>query len=113
MTQQNKLQNQPIHAASMGKRMLQGAGIALILILMFLFSVGGEPDPSWSKFWIIKPLLMVPLAGALGGVFYYFMDYLRSQGGWVKIMAIIMSLIGYVVLVWIGTVLGLNGTMWD
>ena len=112
MTQQNTLTTPPIHSASLGKRMLQGAGVALILISMFLLSAGA-PDPEWGKLWMIKPLLVVPAAGALGGVFYYFMDHLRSQGGWVKVLAIIMSLTGYIVVLWLGTVLGLNGTMWD
>ena len=108
----NNLPTQPIHSASIGKRMVQGAGIALILIAFFLFK-SGEPNPEWGKFWMIKPLIMVPLAGAMGGVFYYFMDHLGYQGGWKKAVAIIVSLIGYVIALWIGTVLGLNGTMWD
>jgi hypothetical protein len=33
MTQRNNLTTQPIHPASLGKRMLQGAGIAFILIV--------------------------------------------------------------------------------
>ena len=58
--------------------MLQGAGIAFVLICMFLFTAD-EPDPEWSKFWLIKPLLVVPVAGAMGGVYYYFMDHLRYR----------------------------------
>jgi len=112
MTQQNNVTTRPIHPASLGKRMLQGAGIALILISLFLLS-GGEPKPEWGKLWMVKPLIMVPVAGALGGIFYYLMDYLRYQGGWKKILAIILSLIGYIFVLWLGTVLGLNGTWWD
>jgi hypothetical protein len=112
MTPQKELTNVPIHSASLAKRMLQGAGIALILIGMFLLSVD-EPDPSWPRLWMMKPLTIVPLAGALGGVFYYFMDNLRYQGGWKKTLAIILSLIGYIVVLWLGTVLGLDGTLWD
>lgn len=112
MMQRNELQTQPIHAASLGKRMLQGAGIALILILLFLLGAG-EPNPDWGKLWMVKPLLVVPLAGALGGGFYYFMDNLRYQGGWKKVLAILLSLIVYVIVLWLGTVLGLDGTWWD
>jgi hypothetical protein len=112
MTQRNELEMQPIHAASMGKRMLQGAGIALILIIIFLLSAG-EPDPGWPKLWMMKPLIIVPLAGAIGGVFYYFMDHLRYKGGWRKAMAIILSLVVYIIGLWLGTVLGLDGTMWN
>ncbi len=112
ITRQNKLTTQPIHSKPLGKRMLQGAGIAFILISIFL-STAGEPNPDLSKLWFIRPLLVVPLAGALGGVYYYFMDHLRYQGGWIKILAILISLLGYLVMLWLGTVLGLDGTMWN
>ncbi|HTF27465.1 MAG TPA: hypothetical protein VK625_01405, partial [Flavitalea sp.] len=72
-----------------------------------------DPDPDWGKLWIIKPLIVVPLAGALGAVFYYFMDNLRYQGGGRKISAEILSLIVYVIVLWLGVVLGLDGTWWD
>jgi hypothetical protein len=112
MTKQEESQNQLVHAASVGKRMLQGAGIALFLISLFLLSAG-KPDPGWSKFWMIKPLLMVPAAGALGGLFFYNMDHLRSQGGSREVFAIVLSLVVYLVVLWLGVVLGLIGTMWD
>ena len=112
MTQRNNETAQLVHPASLGKRMLQGAGIALILIIVFLLGAG-EPNPDWPKLWMLKPLIIVPLAGAMGGVFYYFMDHLRYQGGWRRTLAIILSLIGYVIVLWLGTVLGLDGTWWD
>jgi hypothetical protein len=92
--------------------MLHGAGIAFVLITVFLISAG-EGDPSCPKLWWIKPMLIVPVAGVMGGVFYYFMGHLRYRGGWIKILAIIMNFIGYIIALWLGTVLGLNGTMWD
>lgn len=112
MTKGNNLTAQSIHPASIGKRMLLGAGIALILILVFLLGVD-NPKPEWGKLWMLKPLIVVPTAGAMGGVFYYFMDHLRYQGGWKTALAIIISLIGYIFALWIGTVLGLNGTLWN
>jgi hypothetical protein len=112
MMQRNNLTTQPIHSAPLGKRMLLGAGIALILITLFLLGAG-EPNPAWGKLWMIKPLIIVPLAGAMGGVFYYFMDHLRYQGGWKNALAYVLSLIGYIIVLWLGTVLGLNGTMWN
>jgi hypothetical protein len=111
MTKENQ-QARPVHSAPMGKRMLQGASIAFIFISLFLFSAG-EGDPNWPKYWMVKPLLVVPVAGALGGVFYYFMDHLRYQGGWLKVAAIFISLVGYLVALWLGSVLGLNGTYWN
>ncbi len=112
MTLQNQSKTQEIHPVSLVKRMFQGAALALVLIAMFLAGAG-EPNPEWAKLWMIKPLVMVPVAGALGGVFYYCMDHLRHQGGWRKTLGILSSLAGYIIVVWLGVVLGLNGTMWD
>jgi len=106
------LKNQPLHSAPVGTRLLQGAGIALGLVLLFLVSAG-VGDPDWPKFWVLRPLLIVPLSGALGGVFYYNMDHLRDQGGWRKVLANVLSLGVYLLVMWLGLVLGLDGTWWD
>ncbi|MGI8637789.1 MAG: hypothetical protein ACR2KZ_20505 [Segetibacter sp.] len=105
MTKQNLLTTQPIHRASARKRMFQGGAIALVLILLFLSSGGWfsrETNPEWGKLWMIRPLIIVLVAGTLGGVFNYFTDHLRYQGGWNKIVAIILSLFGYIVALWFG-----------
>lgn len=112
MTQTNNSTTQPIHQASIGKRMLLGAAIALMLIIIFLLGVN-NPKPEWGNLWMIKPLVIVPLAGALGGVFYYFVDHVLHGNGWKKVLVIIVSLVGYIVALWLGTVLGLNGTLWN
>lgn len=109
MTQQNNLTVPSIHSASLGKRMWQGAGIALILLTVFLVGAG-KPNPDWERLWMIKPLIIVPLAGAGGGVFYYFMDHLRYYRGWKKVLATILSWLAYIIALWLGTVLGLDGT---
>ncbi|HLA55526.1 MAG TPA: hypothetical protein VK623_05480 [Flavobacterium sp.] len=102
-----------VNTPSLVKRMLLGAGIALILIVIFLLPVK-NPNPEWGKFWMIQPLVIVPLAGAAGGAFYYFIDhYLGCQGGWRKASATILSLIVYIIGLWLGTVLGLAGTLWN
>jgi len=110
MTEQNEFQNRPVHAISVGKCMLFGAVIGLVLIGAF---ISGASDPSWPKYWMVKPLLVVPAAGALGGLFYYNMDHLRCEGGWRTGLANILSLAVFLLVLWLGTVLGLNGTMWD
>lgn len=102
----------PIHSTPLSKRILVGAGIGFMLIAFFLLGAG-EPNPAWPKFWMVKPLLMVPFAGALGGVFYHFMDHLRYGGGWRKVLANILSVLVFITALWLGVVLGLNGTMWD
>ena len=112
MAQDNLMTNETIHRTSLIKCMVIGGGIALLLISVFLLPVG-EPKPEWPRFWYIRPLIVVPLAGATGGVFYFLMDYFRSQGGWKKVLANTVSFFVYVFGLWIGTVLGLVGTLWN
>ena len=103
---------QSINVKSLRNRILIGAGTALILITVFLISAG-EGDPSWPKLWIIRPLIIVPLAGAAGGAFYYFTMNLPVKGAWKRLFIILLSLVGYIVAFWLGSVLGLDGTWWD
>ena len=92
-------------------RMFTGAALALVFIAVFLY--GATAKPEWSSYWMLRPYIIVPLAGAFGGAFYHFMGIPRSKGGVVKALAILFSIIGYIVIVWLGTVLGLDGTFWD
>lgn len=39
--------------------------------------------------------------------------HLRCLGGWQKWLAMVISVIGYLVAVWPGSVLGLDGTLWN
>ena len=112
MTQNNELRTQPTPPASLAKPILIGAGIGLILISIFLSGVD-DPNPEWGKYWMIRPLVVVTLAGACGGAFYYFMDLLSSQGKLNKTVAVLLSLVVYVIGLWMGTVLGLDGTLWN
>ncbi|WP_432708338.1 hypothetical protein [Pedobacter sp.] len=113
MTSSDNLSSQPTqHPGTLAKRMIQGASIALILISLFLLNAE-EPNPEWGKLWLVKPLVIVPLAGAVGGAFYYFMDGRRYRSNWAKIGANVLSVIVYIIGLWVGTVLGLNGTMWN
>jgi hypothetical protein len=55
---------------------------------------------------------VTPIAGAMGGAFYYLMDHLTYKG-LNRTVAVILSIIVFAVGIWMGTVLGLAGTMWD
>jgi hypothetical protein len=110
MTTKNNL-SAKINRTSLGKRMLVGAIIGLALIGAFLLSAG-KPNPEWGAYWRIKPLIMVPLAGAAGGAFFNCMTS-RFPTGLPRIIAIIFSIVVFIIGLWIGTVLGLNGTYWD
>ncbi len=104
---------QPLKAATLLKRALLGAVIAYVLITVFLLVPGIRPNPGWPKFWVVRPLLVVPFAGAMGGIFYHIMDAMSNQGGWKKTVAVAVSFLVYIVGLWLGTVLGLAGTLWN
>lgn len=94
------------------KRLLIAAGIGLILIIIFLSGVN-HPKPEWGDYWKVRPIVIVTLAAAAGGLFYHLMDNFRSKGKWWKIGANIASGIAFLIALWMGTVLGLSGTLWN
>jgi hypothetical protein len=111
MENRNEFRNQPIQQISLVKPMVAGAGIALLVISFFVFGVDNSPA-EWGKYWMIRPLIVTPLAGAMGGAFYALMDY-QSSRGFNRTLAILLSIVVYFIGLWLGTVLGLAGTMWD
>ncbi|MGF1924337.1 MAG: potassium transporter KefB [Bacteroidia bacterium] len=112
MTTTQNHPKQDIHPGSIRKRMSQGAFIGLVIIAAFLIN-SGEGKPEWGSWWMIKPLIMVPLAGAVGGIFYFYFDEIRVKGGWNRVVADFLSLLIFIIGIWMGSVLGLNGTYWN
>ncbi len=111
MTLENQFTNQQKGQPVFFKSMLIGAGIALLAISFFVFGVD-EPNPEWGTYWMIRPLIITPLAGAVGGAFYAFIDY-QSTRGFNKTLATIFGFTIYIIGLWLGVVLGLDGTLWD
>lgn len=97
---------------ALAKRIVLGAVVGLAVILFFVLNVD-QPHPGWGRFWAIRPLLVVPLAGAVAGCISYLTDGLGKHGGWKKALAIVLSVIVFVIAIWMGIVLGLAGTMWN
>lgn len=94
------------------KRMLIGGAIGLTMMMIFLSGVD-EPDPSWPQYWMVRPLVVIAFAGAAGGAFFHLMSPFRLKGGWKKFTALFLSLLVFIFCLWIGSVLGLDGTLWD
>jgi len=111
MTTKNTFAPKSVLPAYFIKPMLLGAGIALVLIIVFLSKV--QTSPTWPKFWMARPLIIVPLAGAAGGAVWALLRPMRQKGGWAKAGAIVLGLIIFIIGLWMGTVLGLDGTLWD
>lgn len=102
----------PPSLTTLKKRAIIGAAIGLVLTFLFILSAD-KADSSWSKLWFIKPLMLTPFATAMGGAFFYYIEQLFFFNGWKKPLAIIIGLIGFVVSLWLGMVLGFNGTYWN
>ena len=113
MTHANNLTAQARQPGSLVKHMLIGAGIGLAVIALFVLPVK-HPRAEWGQFWMLRPLIITPLAAAGGGLGTYFVEYLLGyKGGWSKIIAVIISIVGFIISLWLGTVLGFAGTLWN
>ena len=112
MNQKQTEKKQDVHSKPLIFRMLIGAGAGLVLISIFLLSAD-YVNPEWPKFWMVKPLILTPAVTSFGGALYYYFDQLRSSGPVMNVVATILGLLGYVFFLWIGFVLGLNGTFWN
>lgn len=100
-----------MNKSSLLKGILTGAGIGLLVILFFI--TGAETQPHWPDLWKIRPLIITPLAGAFGGAFFYVSKTMLRREGLNSGLAIILSVIGFIIALWLGVVLGLDGTLWD
>jgi ABC-type transport system involved in cytochrome c biogenesis permease subunit len=112
MTQTENLARRPLFTPALGKRMLVGAIIGLIMSGFFVISAGAG-DPSWGNYWQIKPLLLTPFLVAIVGLCYDITEPLRQLNGWTGRVFFALSLVGYFMGMWMALVLGLNGTMWN
>lgn len=111
MTQKNNFIIRSIHPALLVTSILVGAALALLLIAAFVLPVEGNPE--WGKLWKIRPLVIVPIAGAVGGGVFYLLRHRTYQAGWRKILVTALGALVYIIGLWLGTVLGLDGTLWD
>ncbi len=102
----------PFFTAGLGKRMLAGAGIGLVVIAFFVIAAG-KGNQAWGDYWRIKPLLLTPLLGAVTGACYDATEPLRRIQDWLGKLFFVLSFVGYFIGLWLSLVLGLAGTMWN
>jgi hypothetical protein len=103
MTQTNKFFSL-LFTPLLWKRALTGAGIGLVLLLIFLTIVGALDEGSW----IFVTMLTVAVSGACGGVFYHVASLLPIENGWKKVLANVVCLLVFLVGLWMGLVYGLS-----
>ena len=92
--------------------MLIGALTGLAIISFFVFSVD-EPDPEWGKLWMVRPLIITPLAGAFGILSFYLKDFVRPKSKVMIVLVFSLSIMAFIIALWLGIVLGLDGTLWN
>jgi hypothetical protein len=111
MTWQNDLQH-ILFSKLMAKRSLQGAGIALVLITIFILGALTANANMGPRIFIL--MAAVAVGGACGGAFYCFMDLFRNQGGWKKHLANVISVLVYFVGCYMSLILALSANgLWD
>jgi len=101
-----------IKTSSIIKTMLIGAAIGLALISLMVFSVD-EPNPEWGRFWMIRPLIITPLAAAFGALSFFLKDFVRPESDLMRLVVILLSIFAFIIALWMGSVLGLDGTLWN
>ena len=111
MSDSNYTVETPKHRNALIQKSIVGCAIALLAIAVMIIPIQ-NPDASWGTFWMVKPFLMVTLAGVLGGMIYHLIT-IRFQNGWKKPIGIVLGLLVYIFGLWIGAILGLDGTLWN
>lgn len=89
-----------------------GAAIGLTLVTLFLWGADA-PDPAWSALWWVRPLIIVPLAGAAGGYAHQVLAHWQRQGRWLRGLMLTASAVLFLIGLWLGFVLGFDGTYWN
>jgi hypothetical protein len=89
-----------------------GAAIGLAIISLLVFDVN-EPNPDWGIYWRVKPLILTPIIAGFGFLSFFLKEYIMPKSDAGKIIVFLISTIAFVISLWMGTVLGLNGTLWN
>jgi len=91
-----------------------GLGAVTGFAVACFFAFGNDnPDPAWGDYWRARPLLVLTLAGACGGIWIYLLDNLRASGSWKMVLGFFLSGLGFLIGIWMGIVAGFHGTMWN
>lgn len=112
MTALNHTAKEPVNRKTLLLCMVLGALPAISLMSLLVF--GAEnPDPAWGEYWVIRPLVVITFAGATGGACYYFINRFFGNGIGRKTATVVLTTFVYLFGLWIGTVIGCSGTLWN
>lgn len=88
-----------------------GASTGLILVALFL-SGADNAKPEWGTYWVVKPLVMMPLAGMAGEAVFGLLLQKYTHGA-ERLLAVLFGSLIFLTGLWLGMVLGFNGTYWN
>ncbi|UII24731.1 potassium transporter KefB [Fulvivirga maritima] len=91
-----------LNVRAIRKSALIGAVIGFLVITVF-FVVGGGWELTF-RVWF--PTLTVTIGGLSGGIFYGLMYFIRRKGGWIMVFINILSVIVFVIALWLSSVAG-------
>lgn len=89
----------------LGLPALLGASAPFSLLLFIILT-----KEDMLELWMLVPLILIPMGGAVGGIFFYLMGFLWFPKGNQKLIAIIFSTILYFVAIWISAVTAFSFT---
>lgn len=112
MKKEEKLRLHPIKKTLLWNYISIGALIGFAIIAVFVFSVD-QPKAAWGTYWKLKPLILTPMITAFGGGLFYLIEQAFIRNKWSKGWALVIGAIAFIISLWLGIVLGLNGTLWD
>lgn len=101
-----------IRKKSIVRHLLSGWAIGLVLITLFVFSAD-DPKPEWGPWWIVRPLIVTPIVSAIGMLSFFLKSIINPSSDLGKIAVFLISLFFFVVALWLGFIMGLDGTMWN
>ncbi|PRY88915.1 hypothetical protein [Mongoliibacter ruber] len=86
-----------------------GGSLPLAFLLFIILT-----KEEYFETWMIYPMTIIPLGGALGGAIFFLLVFHRYRVGTKKVFAIIFSIIIYLVSLWISAIIAFNFTgHWD
>lgn len=102
----------PINLSTLIKFAIAGAFLALILISLLIFSVN-TPKPEWGQHWFIRPIIVAPIIASIGGISMYLVNLGEFESKLLNLLLFLFSIVLFLFFLWIGIILGLDGTLWN
>lgn len=82
------------------------------LISLFVFGIN-DPAPEWGSYWQVRPLLLTPVIAGTGAGFAYLLFNRGGGSAGRKLLFTVLAASSFLFCLWIGVILGLDGTLWD